>query len=127
MSVQISTSSATLTVSAPARPNLTVSENTVTLAARESEPLQLAVLQAVATISVFQQGIAGPPGTAETTVLPQLAASSVWTLVHDLNRYPSVQVFDSSNDPVWATYRHLDRNTIQVTFGRPTSGVAYIN
>lgn len=81
----------------------------------------LAILKAPAA-----QGPAGP-ALAITVVLQQMEPSLTWTLVHGLNRYPVPVFQNTAGDILSTTYRYLDRNTIEATFGAPTSGTAYIN
>jgi hypothetical protein len=52
---------------------------------------------------------------------------SVWTIVHGLDKHPSVTVFDSAGSEVGGDVAYLDLNTVTVTFTAPFSGVAYLN
>ncbi len=82
-----------------------------------------------------QQGIAGPastvPGPAgpmgTTYPFAQSMPASVWTIVHGLDRYPSVTVIDSAGEEIDGDVRYVDANTITVTFAAPFSGDAYLN
>lgn len=71
------------------------------------------------------QGIPGPMGT--TYPFAQSIPAAVWTIVHGLDRYPSVTVKDSAGEEVEGDVRYVDANTITITFAAPFSGDAYLN
>lgn len=48
-------------------------------------------------------------------------------ITHNLNKFPSVTIVDTAGDEVVTLVRHLDRNTINLTFTAETSGKVYIN
>lgn len=54
-------------------------------------------------------------------------ASDIWTIVHNLNKYPSVTIVDSANDEVEGNVRHISRNQLTVTFSAAFSGRAFLN
>ena len=58
---------------------------------------------------------------------PQATAASVWMISHNTGSHPSVTIVDGSGDTVLADVAYPDGNTVTVTFGAPTSGVAYLN
>lgn len=64
---------------------------------------------------------------ARGLVHTQSAAAEVWTITHNLNRYPSVTVVDSSGAEVLGNVRYVSANQITVTCGGATGGVAYLN
>lgn len=57
----------------------------------------------------------------------QGTASDTWTVVHNLNKYPSVTVVDSTGRVVVGGTQYLDSNTVVLTFSGAFSGVAYLN
>ena len=57
----------------------------------------------------------------------QGVASSVWTVIHPLNRRPSVTIVDSGNTVVVGKIVYIDVNTIQITFNASFKGKAYLN
>ena len=57
----------------------------------------------------------------------QLSASSIWTVTHNLNKFPSVSVVDSANTTVIGDIQHLDVNTTIITFTSSFSGKAIFN
>lgn len=77
-----------------------------------------------------QAGPIGPQGVAgiiETWVHAQEAPTAVWVIAHDLNRFPSVEIVDSSGSIVEGDLQYFNANTVQVSFSAPFSGVAYLN
>jgi len=86
------------------------------------------------------QGIGGPPGNPGAQGLPgipgpmgttytftQSGPSALWTITHNLNRFPSVEVTDSTGRIVEGDERYVDANTLTVAFSAPFSGEAYLN
>lgn len=68
------------------------------------------------------------PGTGDLTFLHvQGTASAVWTITHNLGKYPSVSVLDTLHEEIEAEVDHLDTNNTVVTFAGPTSGSATLN
>lgn len=57
----------------------------------------------------------------------QVTASATWTISHGLNKCPSVTVVDSAGTEVVGDVKHVDINTIRITFSAAFSGSAYIN
>lgn len=53
--------------------------------------------------------------------------ASTWTIVHNLNKYPSVTVIDSSNREVEGSVTHITLNSLAITFNNPFSGKATMN
>ena len=68
-----------------------------------------------------------------TWIHDQGAASATWTINHNLNRYPSVTVIDSSNNIVIGTVVYNTPNRVTITFfteddeGSAFDGKAYLN
>lgn len=75
------------------------------------------------------QGIAGPAGPAggEPYVWDQAIPASTWTIPHNLGRFPSITVVDSSHAVVEGEYEYVDGNNIVLTFSAAFSGTAYLN
>lgn len=57
----------------------------------------------------------------------QGSAASVWTIKHNLEKFPIPLVQDSANDEVEGDYEYPNNNEIILTFSAPFSGVAYLN
>lgn len=66
-------------------------------------------------------------GGVETFVFTQQASSSVWSITHLLNKYPSVTVVDSAGSVVIGEITYLNLSTISITFTSEFSGKAYLN
>lgn len=89
---------------------------------------------------VGPQGIQGPQGVAGPTgpVGPsgegdlnythnQTSPSTEWTITHNLGKFPSVSVTDSSGN-LWQTeVDYLNQNSLIVRFSAAFSGKAYLN
>lgn len=72
------------------------------------------------------QGIPGPAGGA-TYTHTQATPAAVWTVAHNLGRWPSVAVTDHLGNLIEPDVKYLDSNIVQVTHGAPFIGVAYCN
>lgn len=57
----------------------------------------------------------------------QNTASSVWTINHDLDKYPSITVVDSAGSIVIGEIAYNNENNVTLTFSAAFSGVAYLN
>ena len=82
------------------------------------------------------QGVPGPPGPEGppgagvedlTYVHTQGTPSDTWMVVHNLGRWPSVEVVDTGGSVVIPSVRYIDVNTVELSFGSPTTGKAYVN
>jgi len=74
-------------------------------------------------------GAQGPPGTNASTTYTfnQTTPVSVWTVAHNLGRFPSATVVDSANNEVDGDLQYIDSNNLTLTFSAPFSGEAYLN
>ena len=57
----------------------------------------------------------------------QASASDTWTIVHNLNKYPSVTIVDSANDEVEGNVNHMSKTQLVITYSSPFSGKAFLN
>jgi len=59
----------------------------------------------------------------------QMSPAEVWTIHHNLNKYPSVAVFDSTGDGelVYGDIAYVDANTLTVSFSAGFAGMAFLN
>jgi hypothetical protein len=57
----------------------------------------------------------------------QTVSSNTWSITHNLNKYPSVSVVDSSNEEVIGEVQHINSNSLTVKFSAPFSGKAFLN
>lgn len=95
-------------------------------------PLPAAIvigLSGVVTVTVALQGTRGPPGPGggSTFVFDQVVPAANWIIAHNLNRFPSVSVADSSGRLVEGDVDYIDGNTISVGFVGGFAGTAYLN
>lgn len=72
-------------------------------------------------------GGGGDTGADKNYVHTQGSPTSIWNVVHGLNKYPSVSVVDTGGSVVDPDIHYIDANNVQLTFGSPTSGKAYVN
>lgn len=76
--------------------------------------------------------VAVPPAPPSTTgdlnyTHVQNIAASVWTITHNLNKYPAVGVEDSSGQPIIGAVEHLSINQLTITFSSAVAGQAFLN
>lgn len=57
----------------------------------------------------------------------QSVASEIWEIQHNLNKYPSVTVLDSSGNEVIGEVEHIDKNNLRIKFAGGFSGKATLN
>jgi hypothetical protein len=57
----------------------------------------------------------------------QTSASSTWVITHNLNKFPSVVVFDSGGSQAVGAITHDSKNQLTITFSASFSGIAYLN
>lgn len=66
--------------------------------------------------------------TGESTyIFTQLSPKSIWTINHNLNKYPSVTVTDSGGNTVIGDIKYIDKNNITISFTAAFAGIAYFN
>lgn len=77
---------------------------------------------------VFVMNITGPSGSGDLHYEhDQLSPQSVWTISHNLGKYPSISVVDSGGNVVIGEIEHIDNNNVTLTFSSAFSGKAYCN
>lgn len=57
----------------------------------------------------------------------QQTASSSWVITHNMDKYPSVSIVDTSNDIIMGEIRYNSLNQLTITFTADISGKAYLN
>jgi hypothetical protein len=73
-------------------------------------------------------GVWGEPvNLGGTYVHTQGVASTTWTINHNLEYYPSIEVVDSAGTVVIGNYTYVNVNTIIATFTSPFAGKAYLS
>ena len=65
--------------------------------------------------------------TTKTYEHHQEIASNEWTIIHNLDNYPTVTVVDSDGHVVECEVNYINRNIIKVGFTAPFAGIAYLN
>ena len=89
------------------------------------------------------QGVQGPTGPTGATgaggiaagdipalvsyTHTQSAASATWTITHNLNFRPSVNVFDSAGTMVEGSVTHTIANSLTIAFSATISGIAHLS
>lgn len=78
---------------------------------------------------IVRTGVLGPisAGSDKYYRHNQSTASSIWTIVHPLDKYPSVTIVDSAGDEVEGAINYVGLTTIVVSFSAAFSGSAFLN
>jgi hypothetical protein len=63
----------------------------------------------------------------ETTIFNQNTASSIWTVEHNLEKFPSVTAIDSSGGLIIGEINYQNNNSLTINFSAPLTGTAYLN
>ncbi len=107
------------------------------------------VEERVGFLEFTAQGPTGPPGIAGHTpteeeiaaiigdvildavdanyVHNQFVASAIWTVDHNLNKYPSIQAMDSAGGEVYGSVEYTSVNQLIITFSAPMGGKVTCN
>lgn len=72
-------------------------------------------------------GPQGPPGQSITYTHTQITPAAIWTIKHNLEKYPSVTVVDSAGSVVLGAVKYISENEIEITFSAAFSGKVYLN
>ncbi len=56
----------------------------------------------------------------------QLSPAAIWTITHNLGRYPSCSVIDSGGNEVFGNIAHINVNQLTVSFAAAFGGTAYL-
>lgn len=73
------------------------------------------------------QDIATYVNAAQTYTFTQAIAAETWTITHNLERFPSITVVDSSGNIVVGFSTYNDSKQITLIFSAPFAGKAYLN
>lgn len=57
----------------------------------------------------------------------QAIAASIWNITHNLGKFPSTVVVDSTNREVEGDIQHIDVNSLVITFSSAFTGKAFFN
>lgn len=63
----------------------------------------------------------------QTYVHVQNTPATIWVVVHNLGKHPSVSVVDSAGTAWIAEVSYTDVNTLEIRHAAPFSGKAYLN
>ena len=80
--------------------------------------------QTVQVVTVGVQGPAGGGGSGSYTHTQAIAAT-VWTVPHNLNKYPSTTTTDNLGNVIYGDVAYVDANIVQITHGSALTGYAY--
>jgi hypothetical protein len=75
----------------------------------------------------YQKGSAPMSGSTGTYVHNQASPATVWSITHNLSKYPSITVVDSSGNVVTGDYQYINQNQVDLNFSSAFSGMAYLN
>jgi len=53
--------------------------------------------------------------------------AAMWTVIHNMGKYPSLTVIDNEGNELEGDVTHLDYNQLTITFSAPVSGRAELN
>jgi hypothetical protein len=71
-------------------------------------------------------GVVSPDPGSFTYLFTQATPASTWTITHNLSRYPSVTVQDTSGVYVVSDVTYLSLSQLQVNLASPLAGRAYL-
>lgn len=74
-----------------------------------------------------KQAIIGNQTGDKSFTFVQSQNSDTWVIIHNLNKYPSVQIQDSAGTDVVGEIYYDSLNQITLRFSAPFSGKAYLN
>jgi hypothetical protein len=57
----------------------------------------------------------------------QIAPAAIWTIVHNMNKYPNVSVVDSAGNWVIGDVAYVSGSILTVRFSAAFAGTAYLN
>jgi len=66
-------------------------------------------------------------GSVQSFTWTQNIALAVWTIPHNLDKFPSVTVVDTLGNLIYPDVSYVDSNTVQITHGSAFAGKAYLN
>lgn len=85
----------------------------------------------LAAVAELLRGPKGEPGAAGAMALgatyTQSDAAAIWTVPHNLDRYPGVTVTDHLGNVISADVSYVDSNIVRITHGMALTGTVYLN
>jgi hypothetical protein len=81
------------------------------------------------------QGPAGGAGGVQESDIATLVSyrhvqntpATTWTVVHNLNFYPNVTIFNTADDQVEGNVAHTNETTLTITFSSALAGKAHLS
>ena len=105
---------------------ITTLENSVITGLEGKSAYDIAVENGfVGTESEWLASLGG--GTSSTFVFEQITPLNTWLINHNLGKYPSVMIVDSSGNQVIGDVTYLSNNQIRVNFSAGFSGKVFLN
>lgn len=84
--------------------------------------------EAVAALRERIEGIEGGGTGVKTSYIHEAKSeSNQWTIIHNMGRFPSVTLVDSTNTVIYGVVRYENENKIIVNFSAAISGKAFLN
>lgn len=94
-------------------------------------PLVLTAVAELMSGPTGPQGEPGAPGAPGAMALgvtyTQSDAAAIWTVPHNLGRYPGVTVTDHLGNVISADVSYVDSNIVRITHGMALTGTVYLN
>lgn len=83
----------------------------------------------ISSFSSLVSGTINVPGEDEVDsyVHEQNSPSAVWTVNHNLSKYPSIVLVDSEDNVIYGEVNYESNNTIIITLSAAISGKAFLN
>ncbi|KFJ12800.1 hypothetical protein DR66_4223 [Delftia acidovorans] len=102
------------------------------LAEEAQDSVLVEQVEEIEILALAEQGPPGPQGppgggAGATYTHLQGIAASVWTVAHNLGRYPSITVVDNLGGQLYPDVRYMDADIAQITHSVPLTGRAYCN
>jgi hypothetical protein len=107
--------------------------NNATVTLKDSSKAVITKSDKSVILTATKQGPAGPKGDTGSAGPgstyynhAQTAASTTWTINHNLGRIPSITVIDTAGSEIEGDYAYPSVNTVVLTFSAATGGTAYL-
>ena len=79
------------------------------------------------SIMIFGEFTTGAAAADKNYVHRQDTPSNLWTVNHNLNKFPSATLVLSTGQTGYGDVQYIDENNLTITLANPESGKAYIN
>lgn len=81
----------------------------------------------VTVVHVAEQGPQGASGGGMAASYQQAVAAQVWTVAHNLGRFPHVRVVDNLRKTLVADVEDVDANVVQIIHSAALTGYVYFS